>query len=258
VAIAEILGVETDRCDDIRRWSDATFEQLGGRVTGEGIVRYRHAWRDFKAFMLPEIEERRRAPRDDLLSVLAAPGDDGAALGESEILNFSLLLLAAGNETTTNLIGNAVAALASHPDQADRLRRRLDLVPGAIEEVLRWDAPVQGLFRTTTRDVEIAGARVPEGRKVLALYGSANRDPEVFPDPARFDVDRAPGRHLAFGHGIHFCLGAQLARLEARVVVEALLRRTTRFGLDPGGTAVRQRNPLLRGFERLPLQLAAG
>jgi len=252
VAIAEILGVETDRCDDIRRWSDATFEQLGGRVTLAGFERYMTSWREFKAFLLPAVEERRRAPRGDLLSVLCTASDEGA-LSTSEVLNFALLLLAAGNETTTNLIGNAVAALAGHPDQAEALRRDPALVPGAIEEVLRWDSPVQGLFRTTTRDLELRGVAIPADSKVLVLYASANRDAEVFPDPDRFDILRPPNRHLAFGHGIHFCLGAQLARLEARVLVEALLHRTRGFALDPRSKAVHQQNPLLRGFERLPL-----
>jgi cytochrome P450 len=253
VVIAEILGVSTDRSDDIARWSDATFEQLGGRVTPEGFGRYMQAWGEFKAFLAPEIEARRAAPRGDLLSVLCAAGEDGGTLSTSEILNFALLLLAAGNETATNLIGNAVAALVAHPTEADRVRRDPALVPSAIEEVLRFESPVQGLFRTTTRDVTLRGRALPADTKVMVLYASANRDPEQFPDPDRFDVGRSPNRHLAFGHGIHFCLGAQLARLEARAALEALLRRTSSIRLDPRELPSLRQSPLLRGFERLPV-----
>lgn len=252
VVIAEILGVDTGRCDDIKRWSSATFEVLAGRVTPEAFEEYRMCWNEHKALMTAEIAARRASPRDDLLGVLCASAGGDGALRPSEILNATLLLLAAGNETTTDLIGNAVAALAAHPEEVQRLRRNPGLAASAIEEVLRWDSPVQGLFRTTTRSVSVRGVTIPEDSKVMVHYGSANRDPEVFSDPDRFDVARAPNRHLAFGHGIHFCLGAQLARLEARVVLEALLRRTIRFEVDLG-RAVRQDNPLLRGFDRLPI-----
>jgi cytochrome P450 len=156
------------------------------------------------------------------VSVLVDPSQDGV-LDELDVVNFVVLLLVAGNETTTNLIGNAVHALLEHPEQLARVASDPSLVPSLIEETLRYDAPIQLLFRTASCDTELAGKRIPKGSVVVPLLGSANRDERVFDAPERFDVSRDAKGHLAFGLGVHFCLGSALARLEARVALEALV-----------------------------------
>ncbi|HEY5944813.1 MAG TPA: cytochrome P450, partial [Kofleriaceae bacterium] len=162
---------------------------------------------------------------DDLLTRLVEAEVDGEHLGELELLRFFQLLLAAGAETTTNLIDNALICLCDHPEQFEKLRATPALVPAMLEEVLRFRSPAQAMFRATKRDVELHGRTIPAGKMVLALIGSANRDARQFTDANRFDISRDPNPHLAFGHGIHYCLGAALSRLEARVVFEELLPR---------------------------------
>jgi cytochrome P450 len=171
------------------------------------------------------------------------------------VIQFVMLLLVAGNETTTNLIGNAVTALLDHPEQLARVAADPALVPAVVEETLRWDAPVQVLFRNATRDVEIAGGRVPRGAYVALLLGSANRDERRFPDPDRFDVARNPQGHLGFGFGEHFCLGASLARMEARVALEALVPELRRLERERPRPLVD--SFIVRGPRRLELRPAA-
>jgi cytochrome P450 len=177
------------------------------------------------------LEQRCASPRDDLLSRLAAAEVDGERLTATEVLGFFQLLLVAGQETTTNLINNAVLCFVENPAELARVRADRGLLPGAIEEVLRVRSPVQWMFRYTTRAVELHGQTIPERKVVLAMIGSANRDERVFGGAARFDVSREPNPHLAFGHGAHFCLGAPLARLEARIALGDLLDRWSHFGL---------------------------
>lgn len=257
LVICEVLGLDCDRPDDFKRWSDDTFAILGGRVDADSFDRYNRSWREFKARLAPEIAARQQAPQADLLSVLAAPHPDGEALTRSEILNFTLLLLAAGNETTTDLLSLSVHALATHPATLARALAQPGRMASVVEEVLRWQSPVQGLCRTTTREVVLGGTRIPEDAKVMVLYASANRDPSRHDDPDTFDVDRPAGQHVAFGFGIHRCLGAALARLEARVALEALYARAPSLRLDPAGGAALIDNPLLRGFARLPVEVGA-
>lgn len=257
LVICEVLGVACDRPDDFKRWSDDTFAILGGRVTFEDFARYNQSWKEFKARFAPEIAARRAAPQDDLLSVLSSLDPEGDGLTQSEVLNFALLLLAAGNETTTDLIAVAAHTLATMPAVLARVAERPALMGAVIDEVLRWQSPVQGLCRTTTRDVVVRGVTIPDDTKVLVLYASANRDDDRFDDPDRFDLDRAHNHHVAFGHGVHRCLGAALARLEARVALEALVARAHALRLDPCDAPSRIENPLLRGFARLPLAVDA-
>jgi len=200
-------------------------------------------------------EARRRRPADDLVSTIVAQQDGENALTIREVIQFAMLLLVAGNETTTNLIGNAVTALLDHPDQLARVAGDPSLVPAAIEETLRYDAPVQILFRNATQDVEIAGAKIPKGAYVALLLGSANRDERSFPDPDRFDVTRDPQGHLGFGFGKHFCLGASLARMEARVALEALVTELPR--LEGGRPRELVDSFLVRGPRSLELRRAA-
>jgi cholest-4-en-3-one 26-monooxygenase len=196
--------------------------------------------------------ERRAAPRDDLVSVLMSAEVDGEKLSEHEFDSFFLLLAVAGNETTRNLISGGMLALIEHPEQYDRLRRHPSLMPTAVEEMLRWVSPVMQFRRTATRDVELHGRRIREGDKVTLWYGSANRDEDMFPHADRFDVGREPNDHLAFGIGPHFCLGANLARLEIRIMFEALLRRLPDIAL--AGPVERLRSNFLNGIKRMPVR----
>ncbi|WP_156448606.1 cytochrome P450, partial [Mycobacterium sp. NAZ190054] len=193
---------------------------------------------------------------DDLLSVLVAAEVDGVRLSDQDLLQFCLLLLVAGNETTRNLIALGTLALIEHPDQFQLLRDRRDLVPSAVEELLRYTSPVANMTRCATRDVEIRGRVIREGQYVTMLYGSANRDEEVFgPTSEQLDITRHPNPHVAFGCGEHSCLGAQLARLEARVLFEELLTRFDRIDLD--GDVLRMQATMVPGVRRMPVRLSA-
>jgi len=231
--IAEMLGIEPERRADFKRWSDAIISN----ATGPGRATPYSA--DFGAALTGLIRyvkrvarERRRSPAEDVISAIVAEQDGEAGLSDREVVQFVALLLVAGNETTTNLIGNAVKALLRHPDELARVAADPALVPRVVEETLRWDAPIQLVFRVTRQTAEVAGKTIPEGAIVAALVGSANRDERRFPDPDRFDLDRDSQGHIAFGFGRHFCLGASLARLEARVALEALVPRLAHVRLD--------------------------
>jgi cytochrome P450 len=181
------------------------------------------------AYLGRVLDERLAEPKNDLLTRLLEADVDGQRLTQTEILGFFQLLLVAGQETTANLINNGMLCFIEHPDQLERLRKRMDLLPLAIEEVLRYRSPVQWMFRLTTRDVELHGQTIPAGNVVLAMIGSANRDPLAFEHADRFDIARQPNPHIAFGLGIHFCLGAALARLEAKIALSDLLDRMSSF-----------------------------
>jgi cytochrome P450 len=206
---------------------------------------------EFNDYFAEEIERRRTQPADDLISKLVHTETSEGRLSPLEILAFSRLLLVAGNETTTNLVGNAMIALLAHPDQLERLRAEPRLVPNAVEETLRFDPPVQALPRLVLREVEIGGEKIPAGATAMLLIAAAHRDPERFPDPDRFDVTRDTTGHLGFGFGIHFCLGAHLARLESRCMLEAILGRMKSLRL--AGEIERTPHPILRGPATLPL-----
>lgn len=216
--IAEMLGVPPEDWDIFQRWAHG----------GPGFTEARQADRrpmqeEMSDYFSALLRERRRAPREDLISELSTAEVDGERLSEYELVQFCKLLLAAGQETTKNLIANAIVCFTDHPDAMKRLKREPALMPKAIEEVLRYLPPVWFLFRMTRSDVELAGQHIPEGQIVLAWTASANRDAAQFRDPDRFDIEREPNRHLAFGHGVHFCVGAPLARLEARIVLPMML-----------------------------------
>lgn len=213
--IAEMLGVPVERRHDFKRWSDDVVSGEPGRQeAGMG---------EMAGFFREMIAARRRVPTDDLVGGLVAAEVDGERLSEAEVVAFSILLLVAGNETTTNLLGNAIVCLDAHPEQFARVRREPALIPGAIEETLRFLPPVWQLGRFAKEGAEIAGVAIPTGAAVVPWLAAANRDPDRFPDPDRFDPERAPNKHLAFGRGIHACLGAPLSRLEAAVALPLLI-----------------------------------
>jgi cytochrome P450 len=255
--IAEMLGVEPEKRHVFKRWSDTIISG----ATGSGIANplesgVLDAMGELRAYLRPIVRERRGRPDDDLISILVAARVGGEGLSDYEIFLFVLLLLVAGNETTTNLLGNAVDALLAHPDQLARVSADPRLVPGLVEETLRYDGPVQFLTRRTTREVELHGQRIPAEASVVALLGSANRDERRFADPDRFDVTRDTRGHVAFGFGAHFCLGASLARLEAKAALEALVPELPRLA------RVRPEREfldsyLIRGRARLDLRVAA-
>lgn len=249
--IAEILGVDPDRGEEFKQWSSAIIgmSSPGGAASDQSSLTAA-----FEAYFTAAIAQRTRAPQDDLISAVAreAAADDDP-LSAEEVLAFTALLLVAGNETTTNLLGNAMLHLLAHPEQLELVRREPQRVPDLVEEALRYDSPVQFLFRRATQDVEIGGETIPAGDTVIPMYASANRDESKFPDAARFDVTRNAQGHVAFGHGVHFCLGAPLARLEARVALEETLRRLPAVGRADRGEPQRLDSVFLRGLARLPL-----
>ena len=221
--IAEMLGIELERRADFKRWSDVLVQSLN-RPTDEAVrAGIRKNNTEFRSYMERMIQKRRTEPGDDLITAFVQAEEERQTLTSIEILGLTVLLLGAGNETTTNLIGNAVLALLDHPEELAKVRADRANIPALVEEVLRYDSPVQVVYRQATQDVELGGGKLLAGATVLVLLGAANRDERKFPDPDRFDVERNPPDHVGFGYGIHYCLGAPLARLSSRVALEALL-----------------------------------
>lgn len=222
--IAELLGIEPEMRETFKGWTDTVIESIS---TNEGRAdRLAEPFVDMfvnmSAYLRKTAKARRKRPKGDLISQIVAV-QDGRGLSDYDIVTFVMVLLIAGNETTTNLIGNTVHALLDHPNQLERVLADPSLIEPAIEEGVRFDGPVQMLFRQTTRETEIRGVSIPKGAMVAPILGSANRDERQFADPDRFDVERRAQGHVGFGFGKHFCLGSSLARLEARCVLEALL-----------------------------------
>jgi len=254
--IAELLGVEPARRRDFKRWSDLIVEASTNSGPDRQIdLSMIDVLGDMNAYLRPIIRERRARPTGDLVSILVEAQEAEAGLSDHEVFMFIFLLMLAGNETTTNLLGNAVDALLEHPEQLDRVATDPSLIPALIEETLRYDAPVQQLTRRVTREVKLHGVTLEPESEVQLLIGSANRDERRFPDPDRFDLSRDTKGHLGFGFGVHFCLGASLARLEAKAALEALVPRL------PGLARVRPELELLpsnvlRGRSRLELKVA--
>ena len=254
--IGEMLGVPPADRPQFQRLVRTSAASLEPFVSPDVLAAANGATLEMEEYFRGLAAERRRAPGPDLFSKLIAAEDDGDQLSEQELLSSAILLFAAGFETTTNLIGNGLLALLRHPDQLQRLRQDPTLLPSAVEELLRYDSPVQVNGRIALDDVEIDGHAFPAGSTVLTLLGAANRDPRRFPDPHRLDVGRSDGAPMSFGSGIHFCLGAALARLEGQVVFGRLLERYSR--IDLLDDAPRYRDSItLRGLAELPVRLHA-
>lgn len=224
--ICEILGVPVKDSDRVRTWSGEINSVIAGVLPlREAAERMQNALVDLRAYYTDLIEQRRRKPKGDLLSLLVAAEEQGDKLTLEELLSTAENLLAAGHETTTSLIGTGVWALLQHPDQLELLRRKAELMPAAVEEILRYQSPVQRQTRVVAADCGFGGKQMRKGQLVFVMVGAANRDPSIFHDPDRFDIQRTDNRHIAFGFGIHFCIGAPLARLEAPLALDALFRR---------------------------------
>jgi cytochrome P450 len=260
--IAEMLGVPAADWPRYRRWSDVILKIANTISRDEAAARAIQEYRAVKAEMrawLPDLIARRRpAHQEDLLTRLVEAEVDGERLTPEEVLGFVQLLLVGGQETTANLINNAVLCLLEYPGQLARLRAEPGLLPSAIEEVLRYRSPLQWMPRATRRDVELHGQVIPAGKLVLPMIGSANRDPRQFPDAGRFDITRDPNPHLAFGHGIHACLGAPLARLEARIALSDFLGRVNGFERASDGPWEPRQSLGVHGPSRLPIRFVPG
>lgn len=241
IVIAEILGIPIEDRDDFKRWSD-------------GIVMYDaialNAMADYFRHLL---EQRRLHPGQDLISDLIAAHDAGETLTAQELVDFCMVLLIAGNETTTNLLGNAILCFNEYPETFERLKQDSQLLPLAIEEVLRYRSSIQGIERFTKVETQLGGQTIPAGQMVIAWTGSANRDETQFDRPDEFVIDRNPNPHLAFGNGIHFCLGAPLARLEGKIVLSAVLERLPNLRIDSSATLEFIPSTAVHGVKSLPV-----
>jgi len=254
IVIADLLGFDPSRRNDYRRWSRALIEVFSNPDSLGAKWNYQRTAPEFFAYLAEVGQARLGAPRGDLISLLIQAREERDALTLHEIAYSCELFLAAGNETTTSLIGNAALALAANPNEAQQVINNTELIPPLIEEAIRFDPPVQADFRTTTTNITIHGVEIPSGAKVALLWAAANRDPEVFPDPDRFLVTRTPNPHVGFGNGIHYCLGAPLARLQARIAAVALFERFRYLAPNPAISAERNdATPLFRGMRRLPM-----
>ena len=257
IVIAEMLGIPPEDRAQFAVWSDQRARILEPTLTPDERETAEAAMRALDAYLMPIISARRADPQDDIISALAQAEEEGDRLTEREVLIMLRLLLVAGNETTTNLIGNGTLALLRHPDQLAALRGDPALIPSAVEELLRFDSPVQVDLRSALEDCDVNGFPLRRGDNVVMLLGAANRDPDRFPAPDRLDVGRREQNHLAFGRGIHHCLGAPLARLEGRVVLETLIERFGSLRLLDDRPAFRN-SVVLRGLQALPVSAVPG
>ena len=254
--IMDLLDVPRDRLDDFKAWSDDMAVFIGGaRNATDKYARAARGCRKMSAYFRGLVAERRRDPRPSFLMDLIEAQDEGDSLTDDELVATCILVLFAGHETTTNLIGNAALLLLRHPDQLASLREDPGRIHGAIEEVLRYDGPTNALVREVAEDHALHGRHLREGDRVFVMVNSANRDPRHFSEPERFDITRVQNRHLTFGQGIHLCLGAKLAREEGRVAVQALFERFPELALDPEEPPEWLDAMVPRGTRRLPVRL---
>lgn len=259
IVIAELLGIPASDHEVFMKHSTNIIEQLNGlsfleKGAQEEIDYAIDQLMPMVGYMRGQVAERRRQPRDDLLSRLVEAEQDGERLSDNEIVNLSNLLLVAGHITTTMLIGNTVVCLDSNPDQFELVRRDRSLVPGALDEALRTLSPSAALSRRTTSEVEIAGVRIPQEQMILPWLAAANRDPRTFDDPEAFNVTRNPNPHLGFGHGVHFCVGSRLAKLEGQIALNRLMDRFPGLETMPARPPQFFPTPDLIGTSSLPLR----
>ncbi len=254
--IMDLLDVPRDMLDAFKEWSDDMAVFIGGaRNSGDKYARAARGCQHMSSYFTDLIRQRTENPKPGFLMDLINARDEGDALSEDELVATCILILFAGHETTTNLIGNATLLLLRHPDQLARLRSDPGLINSAIEEVLRYDGPTNALVRVASRDHELHGRQIREGQRVFVMVNSANRDPRIFEDADRFDITRDQNRHLTFGQGIHLCLGAKLAREEGRIAIERLFARFPDLALNPAAPPEWLDAMVPRGTRRLPVLL---
>jgi cytochrome P450 len=252
IIIAEMLGVPASDRERFKGWSELIAKMTSLMRPPDVNAKVAVARKELRAYFSDVIQQRRAQPQNDLITALVQAQDGADQLDDEELLGFCILLLVAGNETTTNLIGNGSLALARHPEQAEALASDQLVMSLAVEELLRYDSPVQATVRHVVSDTDIGGTAIAKGESIMAIVGAANRDPDQFDDPETLDLRRADNRHLSFGHGIHYCIGSPLARLEAEIAFTALLQRSPTIALadeplEYGGTFI------LRGLRRLTI-----
>lgn len=261
LVISEMLGVPIEDRAQFKRWSDETvsgeYEDFVGEDREEVVhrlrARLRNTTREMNDYFRLVIAQRRKKPASDLISALLAAQIDGEYLSEDELLGFCSLLLIAGNITTTNLIGNAMLCFDEHPEVMSRLREQPELMSHAVEEVLRYRSPVLLVARTALSDLELAGEQIKSGEVVIAWLSCANHDPSQFPHPERFDIERHPNRPISFGHGIHTCLGAPLARLEAKIALTIILERLFNIERDRSQDLEPVQSVFIYGAKHVPI-----
>jgi cytochrome P450 len=257
---AELMGLPEEDIGPVKRWCDARIERMGGSlISYERDLQAARQVVEFQHYLYQKIEERRATPGADLISHMVTArveGFEGRSLTTEELISMIDIILLGGNDTTINLLSSGMALLLRHPEQLALVSADPSLIPNFVEEALRVESPVQCLFRTAKVDTEVEGVRVPQNARLAIMYGAANRDAEQFPDPDRFDVRRPNAKmSVAFGAGIHFCLGASLARLEGKVAFETLLTRLRNVRLAEGKNNFRHTiNPIVRGLEALHLE----
>ncbi len=255
IMIGTLVGFRPDDRERLQQWSDDMIAGTAADAPPDIAAAAAIALVEYREHHEVIVADRRAHPRDDLMSILANASEGGEHIDDYALLHESLLLLIGGNETTRNVISAAMAELLRHPDQRRKLAADPGKIPVAVEEFLRWASPIVNMNRTATHDVELCGRTIRAGDKVLLLYPSANRDEDVFIEPDRFDVERDPNPHVAFGgHGAHHCLGANLARLEIRVLFEELLRRIPEVELAAGATIEHTPSNFVRGIHHLPIE----
>ena len=252
IVIAEMMGVPQEDRDRLKGWSGRIIEFMATpRPTADVMLRSQEALLELREYFRGIYAERRQTPREDLISGLVEAEEAGDKLTEEELLSTCVTILIGGHETTTNLISSGLHALLQHPDVLLKLKRDPSLIETAVEEFLRYEGPFQRNRRVVMEDVELRGRRIRKGQLVLQFVGAANRDPEEFPDPDRLDIERKPNRHVAFGYGVHFCLGAALSRIEAPIAINTILRRMPDLKL--ASESIVWNNAVFRGLEALPV-----
>ena len=255
IMIGDMLGVAPEDRGALLRWSDDMLRGTSMTAAPAAMQAAAQAFDEYAAYNRRVVADRRSRPvGDDLISVLVHAEIDGEKLDDEALLQETLLILIGGDETTRHVITGGMNQLLRHPDQKQKLLDDPRKIPAAVEEMLRWVTPIQNMARTATRDVELRGQLIEKGDKVLLLYPSANRDAAVFPDPFRFDVERKPNEHLAFGYGSHFCLGASLARLELRVMFEEILARLPNLRLVAEAPLEMRASNFITGIEEMPVE----
>jgi pimeloyl-[acyl-carrier protein] synthase len=253
IVTAEMMGLPTSDANQLKDWSADFAEVLGNfQHNPDRASRTLKCVEEMTSYFRDAIKQQRSDPTEGLINALLTAEIDGDRLSEEEIIANCIVTMVGGQETTTNLIGNGVLTLLRHPDQLERLRNDLSLIPSAVEELLRYESPSQHTARICREDTELGGKKIRKGQAVIAVMAAGNRDPERFPDPDRLDLGRTDNRHLAFGWASHFCFGAPLARIEGQLTFEALVRRTTNMAVEPGPITWRD-NLGLRGLTSLPV-----